>query len=154
MASRLQWCHFFHIGSFCLIFAFSWFYWNVCIVCIDFDAIFVKRHRMLPVQFVTLYKTCKPKIKHWMRSRVGSEWDAPWNTYFRMHWKPVPLFTRKTPCGFRKHRPSKTCSTLHKKHQNLVCDILNKQSTSVMISNGLGIPLSPAPNTAAFLMIC
>ena len=28
-----------------------------------FDVIFVKRPRMLPVQFVTLYKTCKPKPK-------------------------------------------------------------------------------------------
>ena len=32
-------------------------------VLVLFDVIFVKRPRMLPVQFVTLYKTCKPKPK-------------------------------------------------------------------------------------------
>ena len=39
-----------------------------------FDVIFVKRPRMLPVQFVTLYKTCKPKpnLNHcnWAKSFI------------------------------------------------------------------------------------
>ena len=62
--------------------SYFWFLVTECVYClwwmhcslIPFDVIFVKRTKMLPVQFVTLCKTCKPKTKPKAISHYLNQW--------------------------------------------------------------------------------